>query len=136
MAFRTTWPLRAFTIRDGSEPPRVISVQGRDRWALEALAAAGPKGCTPLRNPAPRWSAYIFNLRKIGVAIDTITENHDGPFAGHHGRYVLACNVTPGRERGCSMMALRISLLMNRYGLDADRAAMLAAFIWGAGNAN
>lgn len=34
------------------------------------------------------------------------------------------------------MMALRISLLMNRYGLDADRAAMLATLIWGAGNAN
>ena len=29
------------------------------------------------------------------------------------------------------MMALRISLLMRRYGIDADRAAMLAAFIWG-----
>lgn len=34
------------------------------------------------------------------------------------------------------MMALRISLLMQRYGLDPDRAAMLAAFIWGGGNAN
>lgn len=33
-------------------------------------------------------------------------------------------------------MALRISLLMNRYGLDADRAAMLASFIWGCGYAD
>ena len=34
------------------------------------------------------------------------------------------------------MMALRIALLMQRYGLDADRAAMLAAFIWGCGHAD
>lgn len=31
-------------------------------------------------------------------------------------------------------MALRIALLMQRYGLDPDRAAMLAAFVWGAGH--
>ena len=29
------------------------------------------------------------------------------------------------------MMALRIALLCHRYGIDAARAAMLAAFIWG-----
>lgn len=32
------------------------------------------------------------------------------------------------------MMALRLSLLMHRYGIDADRAAMLAALIWGCGH--
>lgn len=31
------------------------------------------------------------------------------------------------------MMALRIALLCQRFGLDAERAAMLAAFIWGCG---
>lgn len=30
------------------------------------------------------------------------------------------------------MTALRIALLCDRYGLTPDRAAMLAAFIWGA----
>lgn len=29
------------------------------------------------------------------------------------------------------MMAYRIAYLCNRYGVDADRAAMLAALIWG-----
>lgn len=29
------------------------------------------------------------------------------------------------------MMSLRISMLMSRYGFDADRAAMLAALVWG-----
>lgn len=28
-------------------------------------------------------------------------------------------------------MVLRIAVLCHRYGIDADRAAMLAAFIWG-----
>lgn len=32
------------------------------------------------------------------------------------------------------MMAYRIAALMHRYGMDADRAAMLAAFIWGCGH--
>ena len=32
------------------------------------------------------------------------------------------------------MMALRLSLLCSRYGITADRAAMLAAFIWGTGH--
>lgn len=31
------------------------------------------------------------------------------------------------------MMALRIAVLCHRYGIDADRAAMLAAFVWGHG---
>ncbi len=32
------------------------------------------------------------------------------------------------------MTALRIALLMQRYGLDADRATMLAALVWGCGH--
>ncbi|HRO14478.1 MAG TPA: hypothetical protein PLL33_05460 [Paracoccus sp. (in: a-proteobacteria)] len=92
------WPLRAFTLHEPGDAPRVIIAKGRDRWALEALIAAGPEGCTPLHGPALRWSAYIFNLRALGVSIDTITEKHGGPFAGHHARYVLRCNVTAGRE--------------------------------------
>lgn len=29
-------------------------------------------------------------------------------------------------------MALRIAVLCHRYGIDADRAAMLAVLVWGA----
>lgn len=32
------------------------------------------------------------------------------------------------------MTALRIAYLCHRLGIDANRAAMLAAFIWGAGH--
>ena len=78
---------------DGTEAQ--ISVKGRDRWALECLIAAGPKGCTPIDHPGPRWSAYKFNLKELGLEIDKITEMHDGPFKGHHARYVLVSRVIP-----------------------------------------
>lgn len=97
---KTTWPERAFTIRSGDGPPRTIIVEGRDRWALEALMQAGGKGITPIDNPAPRIAAYVHNLRNAGVAIETLHEPHGGPFAGTHGRYVLRCAVSVGREGG------------------------------------
>lgn len=75
--------------------PFSIIVKGRDQWALEQLRAASDKGCTPIDNPAPRWSAYVFNLRGHGVEIETVREPHGGAFAGHHGRYVLRCGVEP-----------------------------------------
>ena len=50
---------------------------------------------TPITRPAPRWSAYVHKLREKGVPIETITETHEGAFAGHHARYVLRATVTP-----------------------------------------
>ena len=67
----------------------VTTFAGRDAWALDQLLRAGETGCTPVDNPAPRWSHYVFKLRRAGIAIETITEKHAGPFAGHHARYVL-----------------------------------------------
>lgn len=62
---------------------------GRVAWTLHQLVTAGEKGCTPIENPAPRWSDYVFKLRREGVQIETITEKHGGSFAGTHARYVL-----------------------------------------------
>lgn len=70
-----------------------IAVSGRTRWALDRLRAAGEKGCTPITQPAPRWSAYVHSLRELGVAIETIHEKHGGEFAGTHARYVLRARV-------------------------------------------
>lgn len=81
------------------EPFRVL-VAGRDKWALDRLREAGRKGCTPITEPAPRWSAYVHNLRKLGVEIETITEPHEGDFPGHHARYVLCSAVSLIAERG------------------------------------
>ena len=74
-------------------PPFLIRLRGRLRWALERLIDAGYVGCTPLNEPGPRWSAYVHELRKLGVAIATITERHSGPFPGTHARYVLRSDV-------------------------------------------
>lgn len=72
------------------EPKRPgVRLTGRDAWALVKLAEAGPKGETPLTTPGPRWSAYIFNLRRLGFNIETLNERHGPPFAGTHARYVL-----------------------------------------------
>lgn len=77
---------------EGGEP-FAIEAKGREAWALERLAKAGPRGCTPMEQPAPRWSAYIHNLRGHRVPIETVREPHGGEFAGSHGRYVLHATV-------------------------------------------
>ncbi len=73
---------------------RTFSVSGRDAWALDELIRAGRRGCTPIDNPGPRWSAYIFNLKRVyGLAIETRHEPHTGSFPGMHARYVLMTQV-------------------------------------------
>ena len=73
----------------GANGAHYIDVTGRDEWALLELAVAGQKGCTPIDNPAPRWSAYVHKLRDTGVGIETVHERHAGPFPGNHARYVM-----------------------------------------------
>jgi hypothetical protein len=92
MSSRSEWTPAVFVIGDGTSPCAIF-VSGRDRWALERLMDAGARGCTPIDEPAPRWSGYVFNLRRMGVAIETIHERHGGPFAGTHARYVLRSSV-------------------------------------------
>jgi hypothetical protein len=70
-----------------------ITVIGRDAWALRNLVNAGARGCTPIDHPGPRWSHYVFKLRRFGFVIETIDESHGGPFAGTHARYVLRSQV-------------------------------------------
>ena len=80
---------------EGSEA-FTIEAKGREAWALDRLCEAGPKGSTPIEEPAPRWSAYVHKLRGLGVPIETVTEPHGGEFAGHHSRYVLRATVQKG----------------------------------------
>jgi hypothetical protein len=91
----TDWGKATYVIKNEGQEPFEITVSGRDRWALEMLMRLGQTGCTPITKPAPRWSAYVFNVRGLGVNIITITEPHAGPFKGTHGRYVLQSIVTP-----------------------------------------
>lgn len=80
--------VKSLTVRvDGVETP--LTLTGRTAWALDNLMRAGERGCTPINNPAPRWSDYVFKLRRRGLAVETIDEKHGGTYAGEHARYVL-----------------------------------------------
>jgi hypothetical protein len=71
-----------------------FTVFGRDAWALSELHSAGQRGCTPIDNPGPRWSAYVHKLKRLhALSIETLNEAHKGPFAGTHARYVLQSQV-------------------------------------------
>jgi hypothetical protein len=91
---KSEWGRAAFILHDNPAEPARIVLHGRDRWALECLIAAGDRGCTPIAPPGPRWSAYVFKLREVGVQIEKRSEPHGGPFRGHHARYVLRSTVT------------------------------------------
>ena len=93
-----TWGPRPYFIEDNEGCRQRISVAGRERWALDLLRQAGETGCTPITHPGPRWSSYVFDLREMGVAIETIRERHGGPFPGTHARYVLRMKVSPVTE--------------------------------------
>ena len=82
--------IRARILPDGAP----MTIVGRTAWALEHLLRAGERGCTPIDTPGPRWSDYIFKLRrKHGLVIETVDESHGGRFAGSHARYRLASKV-------------------------------------------
>ena len=72
MANPILWERRSYAVTNPNQIEFTISVKGRVHWALERLLKAGNKGCTPIDNPASRWSAYVFDLRQLGVEIETI----------------------------------------------------------------
>jgi len=90
----------AFMVNPDRPEAFTIIISGRDLWTLERLMEAGATGCTPIEQPAPRWSAYVHRLRGMGVVIETIIEPHGGEFRGHHGRYVLGCTVERVPDNG------------------------------------
>ncbi len=85
--------MRDFTLTSPDGSCLQLELSGREEWALSHLIAAGEAGCTPIDTPGPRWSDYVFKLRRRGVDIRTITETHGGQFSGHHARYVLRSRV-------------------------------------------
>lgn len=78
----------SITVRRSADSP-AKTYKGREAWALGRLISAGERGCTPIDQPAPRWSHYVFQLRKSGLQVETINEPHNGAFSGTHARYVL-----------------------------------------------
>ena len=102
MTDKLQWSKAVYTVQNPNTEPFNITVSGRERWALEMLMRANKSGCTPINNPAPRWSAYVFDLRGQGVKIETCTEPHAGPFPGNHGRYVLKSVVLRPERQGAA----------------------------------
>ena len=75
-----------------SEQPRTLVLKGRLGWAMTQLVDAGKHGVTTIERPAPRLSAYVHSLRKLGVPIETEIETHGGTYSGQHARYRLSCD--------------------------------------------
>lgn len=82
-----------YAVLDAGGTEREMRFKGRDAWALDELIQADGEGCTPISHPGPRWSGYIYKLRRAGLDIATLHEAHDGPYRGHHGRYILRSRV-------------------------------------------
>ena len=72
----------------------IKAATGREAQCLIALFNAGSKGITSLETFKAGWAvrlgAYVFDLKRMGVAITTTREPHEGD---NHGRYTLACRV-------------------------------------------
>ncbi len=67
-------------------------VTGKCAQTLAALYSTGTRGITALEMSntwALRLAAYVHDLRKLGLDIQTLHEKHEG---GWHGRYIL---ITP-----------------------------------------
>lgn len=74
--------------------PTIQYICGRAAETLLLLARRGPEGVVAFDfpgGPAFRLSAYIKQLRDIGLEIVTLREPHD---CGWHGRYVLRSTVS------------------------------------------
>ena len=50
----------------------ILATVGREAWCLAQLIVTGTQGVTPLERPAPRWSDYVFRLRKRGLPNNVI----------------------------------------------------------------
>jgi hypothetical protein len=71
-----------------SEQSRTFELKGRLGWAMAQLVEVRLEGLTPMARPAPRWSAYLFDLRELGIPIET----HEGNYPGTHAQNVLPCD--------------------------------------------
>ncbi|MEL7303033.1 MAG: hypothetical protein AAGJ53_05005 [Pseudomonadota bacterium] len=90
----TNIPKKAARVTFGEgEEQTTVTLKGRTLWALRQLLAAGADGVTPIERVGPRWSDYVFKLRRRGISVETIREPHEGAFPGAHGRYVLRTKV-------------------------------------------
>jgi hypothetical protein len=70
---------------------KIYEVLGQEARTLNALSAAGSQGITSLEMSswALRLAHYAMKLRRLGLEIETVKEDHHKPVKGWHARYVL-----------------------------------------------
>lgn len=78
--------LISIRLEPGGKP---ITFRGREAWTVKRLIEAGNRGFSSFDEPAPRLSHYIWRLRRAGIEIETVSEQHGGTFPGQHGKYFL-----------------------------------------------
>ena len=86
--------MKLHTTFETPDGKRTIQLKARQGWTMFQLANARSNGITALENPALRLAAYIHSLRKHGISIETVMEEHGGTYEGQHARYRLAQEVT------------------------------------------
>ncbi|BCH12106.1 hypothetical protein MesoLj131c_63640 [Mesorhizobium sp. 131-3-5] len=91
----------------GARRDEVPSFAGREAWELRELIQAGEAGCTPIDNPAPRWSHYVW-LHRDTFSIATVM-GHSGPLAGLHAKYVPSRRCLYHRRFGGLMGAAKVA---------------------------
>ncbi|WP_457091744.1 winged helix domain-containing protein [Microvirga sp. P5_D2] len=69
-----------------------LKLEGDLAWVLIHLMQAGRVGCTPVGLMAPGLSLFIGELRKAGVAIDTVRTKQPMQ-GGFRLRYILRSNI-------------------------------------------
>lgn len=90
---------RYFIFASVNDGPFEIQISGRNADTLERLIIVDQRGIAATElNPGNRLAAYIYELRKLGLNIDTWMEPHGGQYAGRHARYVLQSIVMRGGE--------------------------------------
>jgi len=123
-----------------SEQSRTLELSGRLGWTMAQLVEAGQHGIRTTNSPALRLSAYIHSLSELRVPIETVMENHDGPYPGQHARYALTCDaqvrvleggypkMTQIRHPAPPTAVLRI---MRKHGLPEPAARLIALHAYG-----
>src|SRR5687768_5083972 len=79
-------PVIKIVVHDGERELRFV---GREAHTLSQLIERGSKGLSSVEQIGPRISHYTMKIRRAGIVVETVKENHAGAFNGWHGRYVL-----------------------------------------------
>ena len=74
---------------------KIYEVLGQEARTLNALIAAGSGGITSLEMSswALRLAHYAMKLRRLGLDIETVREDHHHPVKGWHARYILKTSI-------------------------------------------